>query len=504
MGRGPVRSKTYHTKMPSRRVAHLILASTVFILFIFFLRADLASRTGSEHVKAGVPWPENSKEPAEGDAGVKIPPSPKYKPTPTYTPPPIKDPFPLLTTSTPPPIPKWNRPRKGLHKEYDLPIAPPLLIGFTRTWPILLQAVVSYITAGWPPEQIYVVENTGVHMANTRGQLTLQNPFYLNHTQLRKLGVNVIQTPVLLNFAQLQNFYLDLATRRDWPYYFWSHQDVLTLSYEEGREGLTPRYNETGYKTVYELACHWLDDARKNDDHWAVRFFAYDHLALVNPRAYEDVGGWDTLIPYYLTDCDMHSRLLMANYTMIEKPAGTVTDTSTALENLLALYRDPDARPDLRDPNPPAPPPPEAKQSDKAKTGNEEEKKKGEEEEKKKKKSVKAKRIPSPSSEEEREKAKLDGDAKLAYYWDLRHVSDRMFWYKHGERGRNTWQQGQHGGQGEPFYYPAEGLAEGIDVLTEAGREVYRRKWGHRDCDLMEGAGLTLGDEWRVEKDWKD
>lgn len=485
--------------MPNRRIAHLFLASTVFILFILLLRADFAGRAGSQRIKEDVSRPPKPTSPV--DVASNTHPSPHYKPTPTYTPPPVKDPFPLLSHSTPPPIPKWNRPRPGLHNEYDLPVAPPLLIGFTRTWPILLQAVVSYITAGWPPEQIYVVENTGVHMANTRGQLTLQNPFYLNHTQLRKLGVNVIQTPVLLNFAQLQNFYLDLATRNDWPYYFWSHQDVLALSYEEGREGLTPRYSETGYKTIYELACYWLDDARRNDAHWAVRFFAYDHLALVNPRAYEDVGGWDTLIPYYMTDCDMHSRLLMANYTMIEKSAGTVTDTSTTLEDLLALYRDPSLTPDLTDPNPPVPTETTKKEPEKSLQKDTSTKNKNKDERSVAKKPA-AKRAPL-SSEEERDRAKLY-DAQLAYYWDLRFVSDRMFWYKHGDRGRNTWQQGQRGGHGEPYYYPAEGLAQGIDILTEAGKEVYRRKWGHRDCDLQEGAGLRLGDEWRVEKDWED
>lgn len=462
-----------HRRLPG----YLFFASFIFFLFILFLRSDLASGNQSVERIKEVPWIHNVISNSKDDPSK--PPTPKYKPTPTYTPPPIQDPFPLLSTSTPPPIPKWNRPRKGLHKEYNLPVAPPLLIGFTRTWPILLQSVVSYITAGWPPEQIYVIENTGVHMANTRGQLSLQNPFYLNHGQLKKLGVNIIQTPVLLNFAQLQNFFLDLAIQEDWPYYFWSHQDVLTLSFEEGREGLTPRYNETGYKTVYELCCHWLDDARQNDNHWAVRFFAYDHLTLVNPRAYEDIGGWDTLIPYYLTDCDMHSRLLMANYSMLDKPAGTVTDTSTALVDLLALYRDPDIRPDLTDPNPPPPVAIEGGPSGKHTHKR------------------------SPSSEDEREKFKVS-DPPLAYYWDLRHVSDRMFWYKNGDRGRNTWQQGQHGGQGEPYYYPADGLAEGMEILTEAGRAVYRKKWGHRDCDLITGAGLSLGDEWRVEKDWKD
>lgn len=456
-------------RMPGRRVVNACIIVCLFTIFLFALRADFAGRNVAKHVKGDVQsWVDGLRTtPGAGDGG---PPIPKHKPTPTYTPPPVRDPFPLLSTSTPPPIPKWNRPRSGLHKEYDLPTAPPLLIGFTRTWPILLQAVVSYITAGWPPEQIYVIENTGVQMANARGQLGLQNPFYLNHAQLKKLGVNVVQTPVLLNFAQLQNFYLHMANTHNWPYYFWSHQDVLTLSYEEGLEGVTPPYNQRGYKTVYELCCQWLDDARKNDDRWAVRFFAYDHLALVNPEAYQDVGGWDTFIPYYLTDCDMHSRLLMSNYSMIDKPAGTITDTSTALNDLLSLYRDPDAVPDFTDPNPPIPPP-----------------------------------AAEPEAKQKRDyEATSPDDSKLEYYHSLRRVSDRMFHYKHGERGRNTWQLGQHGGAGEPFYYPADGFSEAIDVLTEAGREVYRRKWGHRDCDLIGGAGLTPSDAWRVEKDWSD
>ncbi|KAL2292442.1 hypothetical protein FJTKL_09414 [Diaporthe vaccinii] len=457
------------TIMSTRRHFNFFIVACLFIFFIFFLRLDFSGNNVAKQVKGDVEtWVEGLRAPAEPEE--KPIPTPKYKPTPTFTPPPVRDPFPLLALSTPPPIPRWNKPRPNLHEEYDLPIPPPLLIGFTRTWPILLQAVVSYITAGWPPEQIYVIENTGVQMANARGQLSLQNPFYLNHAQLKKLGVNVVQTPVLLNFAQLQNFFLSMANTHAWPYYFWSHQDVLTLSFEEGFEGVTPPYDQPGYKTVYELGCQWLDDARKNDSRWGVRFFAYDHLALVNPKAYEEVGGWDTLIPYYLTDCDMHSRLLMSNLSMIDKHAGTVTDTSSALNDLLALYRDPRVVPDFTDPNPPAPhPEPDTKE----------------------------KRTPTPETTDSE-------DPNLAYYHSLRHVSDRMFHYKHGDRGRNTWQQGQHGGVGEPFYYSSAGLAEAIDVLTEAGREVFRRKWGHRDCDLISGAGLRPSDAWRVEKDWSD
>lgn len=143
-------------------------------------------------------------------------PTPKYKPTPSYTPPPIQDPFPALATSTPPPIPSYNVAEKDVWKKYGLEVAPPLIIGFTRSWPMLLQAVVSYITAGWPAEQIYVVENTGMQQANTRGQLSLQHPWFLNHSSLRSLGVNIVQTPVLLSFAQLQNFYLSMSYANNW------------------------------------------------------------------------------------------------------------------------------------------------------------------------------------------------------------------------------------------------------------------------------------------------
>ena len=62
--------------------------------------------------------------------------------------------------------------------------------------------------------------------------------------------------------------------------------------------------------------------------------------------------------------------------------------------------------------------------------------------------------------------------------------------------------QGQRGGRGEPFYYDSEGLGEAVEVLTEAGKEVFRRKWGHDNCDLIGGAGLGFDDQWKVLKDF--
>ncbi|KAI0454214.1 hypothetical protein F5B21DRAFT_476234 [Xylaria acuta] len=409
--------------------------------------------------------------------GDEEPPHPRYKPAPTYTPPPISDPFPALATSTPPPIPSYNVPEKDGWKNYGVPVAPPLVIGFTRSWPMLLQTVVSYITAGWPPEQIYVVENTGMQQANAHGQLSLQHPWYLNHTALKKLGVHIVQTPVLLTFAQLQNFYLSMSYTHKWPYYFWSHMDVLALGHENGFENLIPRAGEPGYKSLYTLCLEELNRTLATDDRWGLRFFAYDHLTLQNPRAIEDINGWDTLIPYYMTDCDTYTRLHMKKWSQKDANCGVITDTSVALDDLLALYRDPKITPKFTDPNPPPPPPPK-------------------EEDKPEKRDVIARDEGEPTP------PPPDMKDPVEYWKVLLGVADSMFHYKHGDRGRNTWQAGQHGGQGEPFYYDNAGFTEALDVLTEAGKEVYRRKWGHGDCNLIEGGGLKFDDQWRVLPDW--
>ncbi|KAI0834009.1 hypothetical protein F5Y06DRAFT_290088 [Hypoxylon sp. FL0890] len=395
-------------------------------------------------------------------------PSPRYKPAPSYTPPPIQDPFPALATANPPPIPTYNVAERDAWRRHGLEVPPPLIIGFTRSWPMLLQAVVSYITAGWPPEQIYVVENTGMQQANARGQLTLQHPWYLNHTSLKRLGVKIVQTPVLLSFAQLQNFYLSLSYAHSWPYYFWGHMDVLALSHENGFEGLTPRAGDPGYKSLYSLCLEELNRTLSTDERWGTRFFAYDHLTLQNPRALEDIGGWNTLIPYYMTDCDTYTRFLMRNWTQKDSNCGVVTDTSVALDDLLALYRDPSVTPGFRDPNPPPPP---SEEDDKE---------------------MHARNFPRGP------------DDPVEYWKKLLEVADRMFHYKHGDRGRNTWQSGQHGGQAEPFYYDSSGFSEALEVLTEAGKEVFRRKWGHGNCDLIAGGGLKFEDQWKVLKDWEN
>ena len=194
-----------------------------------------------------------------------------------------------------PQVPEWNRPPTP-HVEEDTP----LLIGFTRNWRLLQQVVTSYITAGWPPEDIYVVENTGTMFSNRDGLLSLQNPFYMDHQRLTNIfRVNVITTPARLTFAQLQNFYIYTAQQKGWSHYWWSHEDVVAVAVED--------LDEKPYRSLYGRAIEVLRELR-NDEKVAMRWFAYDLLELVRTQSLVDVGGWDSFIPFYMTDCDMHER----------------------------------------------------------------------------------------------------------------------------------------------------------------------------------------------------
>jgi hypothetical protein len=464
--------------MSPRGRRYIAIAAVFALVVIMFILSD-----GSKNSARGYIGQYLDYTPGAGakPIGAKVKGVPQYLPDPTWVPPPVRDPFHSLATSDEaPPIPEWNQPKHELHVKYELEYAPPLFIGFTRSWPMLLQTVVSYITAGWPANQIYVIENTGVQRSNAKGQLTLQNPFYMNHESLNKLGVNVIQAPVLMSFSQLQNYYMYLSHQYQWPYYFWSHQDVVALSFEDGQEGLTPKAHEEGYKSIYELALQELNTTLETDERWGQRLFAFDNFALVNREAFEDVGGWDTFIPYYMTECDMHSRLVMGNWTIKDGRAGIINDVGSILDDLRVLYRDESIEPSYSDLNPSKP------------TLN------------------KRDAAPLDGSAESTSLQKRDatpdapGDpSSITYFRKLQRMTAHMQKFKQESKNRNNWQGGQRGGKDEPFYYPSRGLQQGIDVLTAAGKEVFAEKWGHRGCDLMSGAGLKLEDQWRVARDWE-
>jgi hypothetical protein len=355
----------------------------------------------------------------------------------------------------------------------------------------LQQAVVSHITAGWPPEDIYVIENTGTMRSNELGLLTIQNPFFLNHTRLHMFGVNIIVTPTLLSFSQLQNFYIWTAIQNNFTTYFYGHMDVVALSYEKQYKpdpsdgGNSGSYS--GFQTPYKGAVEALrlatspepdPNAEDSSKPWAARFFSYDRLALVNREAYESIGGWDTAIPYYNSDCDMHDRLKMYGfeYNEADVEIGDFFDVAGSLDDLLVLYRGKDSIEASSVVDGP--------QRD---SGN-----------------LKGKREPKMPIDGRQDQTWVSDEIGSESYKQLRKVADAMAKYKNegGPDGRNTWQARQTGGQGEPYYRDPEGFETSIKMLTQAGRDIYAEKWGHQYCVLLP-FGLKAGDEWRVEHDWE-
>lgn len=192
--------------MIPRRLWNVIAIGVVFTCTIFFLsyhglpNIGLSPERPAEPKKERPPGPIHKNKTASDSKVIQRPP--------------IQDNFPIignLSTGSLP-VPSWNKPPTT-----HVPEKTPLFLGFTRNWPMLQQCVISYITAGWPPEDIYVVDNTGTMKSNFDGKLTLQNPFYLNVQRLQEVfHVNVISTPTLLSFAQLQNFYIFTAMEHKW------------------------------------------------------------------------------------------------------------------------------------------------------------------------------------------------------------------------------------------------------------------------------------------------
>ena len=199
-----------------------------------------------------------------------------------------------------------------------------MLIGFTQNNGLLIQAVLSYIAVGWPPEDIVLIDNSGTMDANSRGDLTTKNPFFLNYPRLQDFDVSILQTPTLLTFAQLQNFYLRTAIAQDWSIFFWSHMDVVVLGDE----------HESPFKSFYRRVLDILDENRHRDD-WAVKFFAYDALTMVRVDAWRKIGQWDPFIPYYHADCDAYSRMALHGYPRdaADAYAGTVFDVAGVIDN---------------------------------------------------------------------------------------------------------------------------------------------------------------------------
>ena len=427
--------------MTPKRLWNVIAIGLVFTVSVLFFWTH-----GLPKYRAGVPAEEK----------IERPPGPIYKDkSGVKVRPPISDNFPLAAESTDqklPAVASWNKP-PATHVDEKTP----LFIGFTRNWPLLQQCVLSYIAAGWPPEDIYVIDNTGTMKSNFDAKLTLQNPFFLNVGRLQKVfGVNVIATPALLTFAQLQNFYIFTSIEHGWDYYFWSHMDIIAVAEE--------RYEPTPYRSLYGRAVDRLREATSPDylkdpntgekADWGIQFFAYDWLALNNVKSFLKVGAWDTMVSFYTTDCDMHGRFSMSGIKMPVADAGRISDVGGSID-LNLLFR----------------------------------------------RKIDPGKLPKTLAELD----KLPEDERGGPGFDKLNeaVQVQIDVKTKGEEERNSWQYKQTGGKGEPFYRDPQGFEWALQRMIAAGVETYHEKWGHNDCNLG-GAGLKAEDAWQVEKDYQE
>ena len=136
-------------------------------------------------------------------------------------------------------------------------------------------------------------------IASVPRRLTTE-PIVINNSN-EKLVVScpTVYPPVPLTFAQTQNFLLKIAKDRHVPFYLFMHSDA-----------------EAGPDTVeklYEMAVHECSKGK-----WGAIFTNYDALAAFNTAAFDAIGGWDTMLSWYLADCDCYRRLRLAGYPTLE------------------------------------------------------------------------------------------------------------------------------------------------------------------------------------------
>ncbi|UKZ79814.1 hypothetical protein TrVFT333_007576 [Trichoderma virens FT-333] len=313
----------------------------------------------------------------------------------------------------------------------------PLFIPFTRNNAMMRQTVLGYIASGWPREDIIIVDNSGTADANNLKLLSHDNPFFLDYDLFRyRYGVSILQTSVLLNFAQIQNFLMRVAMARHWPYYFWSHMDVGILSHEE-ETPYTPRRSRV------------ISNLRKK---WAAKFFNFDYLTLINVEAWRHIGTWDVFIPYYATDCDAYGRVKMLGYSIDGVHAGHIWDVNNFVDDPESRFFPPASQ---------------------------------------------------PSSEKDKDSANHtseDNAPNSARFQALREELQKIQDAKNSDsKGRNTWQNMQKGGKGEPWTYDPAGFQVAWWEMAEDGRKLFRHKWGDGGCDLFEEK-KTIEDMWKDAK----
>ena len=131
------------------------------------------------------------------------------------------------------------------------------------------------------------------------------------------------EPPVPLTFAQTQNWMLKMAEELNAPFYLFMHSDAEAVA-------------DTVLRLVSMAKALTVQGRR-----WGTVFTAYDALAAFNTDAMRAIEGWDTMLSWYLADCDCYRRLRMAGYELIDSglpvkhtPSQTLNSDPTIKRNV--------------------------------------------------------------------------------------------------------------------------------------------------------------------------
>ena len=137
-------------------------------------------------------------------------------------------------------------------------------------------------------------------VASVPRQLTPEPLVINNSDSPLTVPCRIVIPSVPLTFAQTQNFMLKISMDRHVPFYLFMHSDAEAVG-------------DTVQRLVAMAKAFTIQNRK-----WGVIFTNYDALAAFNTAAFRKVGGWDTMLSWYLSDCDMYRRLRLAGYELLE------------------------------------------------------------------------------------------------------------------------------------------------------------------------------------------
>ena len=121
--------------------------------------------------------------------------------------------------------------------------------------------------------------------------------------------------PVPLNFTQSHNLFFRMAGARGAKFILWMHGDAEAV--------------DGGHLKLLEMARKITGEGRS----WHTIWTNYDSLAAVNLDSINDAGGYDPALPKYFNDNDLHRRMKIAGWELVNSGIHTIHHGSQTIKS---------------------------------------------------------------------------------------------------------------------------------------------------------------------------